>query len=102
MSKTLDCLHMNHINAMVEDYERGFSHLCDLYGAQFNLDLPGDHWHACLITIGGVMFEIFAPTQYLCHARLGPHYVGVEYQVPDVDEAPAEVLARGMGVIREL
>jgi hypothetical protein len=78
MPKTLECQHMNHINAMVEDYEKGVDHLRTLYGAQFNLDLPGDHWHACLITIGGVMFEIFAPTQYLLHARLGPHYVGIE------------------------
>jgi len=102
MSKTLECQHMNHINAMVEDYEKGVEHLRSLYGAQFNLDLPGDHWHACLITIGGVMFEIFAPSQYLLHARLGPHYVGIEYQIPDVDEARSEVQARGMRVIREL
>jgi len=102
MPTTLACLHMNHINAMVEDYERGVEHLRDLYGAQFNLDLPGPHWHACLITIGGVMFEVFAPTEYLLHARFGPHYVGIEYQVPDADEARAEVLARGMRVIREL
>jgi catechol 2,3-dioxygenase-like lactoylglutathione lyase family enzyme len=95
-------LHMNHINAMVEDYEKGVDHLQDLYGAQLNLDLGGDQWHACLITIGGVMFEVFAPRQYLLHARFGPHYVGIEYQVPDADEARAEVLARGMRVIREL
>jgi catechol 2,3-dioxygenase-like lactoylglutathione lyase family enzyme len=95
-------LHMNHINAMVEDLEKGIDHLRDLYGAQFNLDLPGDQWHACLITIGGVMFEVFAPLQYLLHARFGPHYVGIEYQVPDADEARAEVLAREMRVIREL
>jgi hypothetical protein len=56
MPKTLDCLHMNHINAMVEDFEKSVDHLRDLFGAQFNLDLPGAHWHACLITIGGVMF----------------------------------------------
>ena len=48
------------------------------------------------------MFEVFAPSQYLLHARFGPHYVGIEYQVPDADEARAEVLARGMRVIREL
>jgi catechol 2,3-dioxygenase-like lactoylglutathione lyase family enzyme len=102
MPKTLECQHMNHINAMVEDYEKGVDHLRNIYGAEFNLDLPGDHWHACLITIGGVMFEVFAPTQYLLHARLGPHYVGIEYQVPDVDEARTEVQARGMRVIREL
>jgi catechol 2,3-dioxygenase-like lactoylglutathione lyase family enzyme len=102
MSRSLDCIHMNHINAMVEDFDQGVAHLTDLFGAQFNRDLPGDQWHACLITIGGVMFEVFAPIQYLLHARLGPHYVGIEYQVPDADEARAEVLARGMRVIREL
>jgi len=99
MPKTL---HMNHINAMVEDYEKSVGHLCDLFGAQFNRDLPGDHWHACLITIGGVMFELFAPLEYLLHARLGPHYVGVEYQVADVDQARIETQARDMRVIREL
>jgi catechol 2,3-dioxygenase-like lactoylglutathione lyase family enzyme len=99
---TLDCLHMNHINAMVEDFDKSVDHLRELYGAQFNLDLPGDHWHACLITIGGVMFEVFAPSEYLLNARFGPHYVGIEYQVPDADEARTEVLARGMRVIREL
>jgi catechol 2,3-dioxygenase-like lactoylglutathione lyase family enzyme len=102
MPKTLDCIHMNHINAVVEDFDKGVDHLRDLYGAQFNLDLPGAHWHACLITIGGVMFEVFAPLEYLLHARFGPHYVGIEYQVPDADEARTEVLARGMRVIREL
>jgi catechol 2,3-dioxygenase-like lactoylglutathione lyase family enzyme len=102
MATPLHCVHMNHINAMVEDFDKGVAHLRDLYGAQFNLDLPGDHWHACLITIGGVMFEVFAPAEYLLHARFGPHYVGIEYQVPDVDPVRAEVLARGMRVIREL
>jgi catechol 2,3-dioxygenase-like lactoylglutathione lyase family enzyme len=102
MPNTFECLHMNHINAMVEDYEKGVDHLCDLYGAEFNLDMPGDHWHACLITIGGVMFEIFAPTVYLLHARLGPHYVGIEYQVTDVGAAREALLARGGRVIREL
>jgi|HubBroStandDraft_1064217.scaffolds.fasta_scaffold51371_2 catechol 2,3-dioxygenase-like lactoylglutathione lyase family enzyme len=98
----LNCLHMNHINAMVEDYDKSVDRFLDLFGAEFNRDLPGEHWHACLITVGGVMFELFAPTQYLLHARLGPHYVGIEYQVPDVDTARTEVAARGMRVIREL
>jgi catechol 2,3-dioxygenase-like lactoylglutathione lyase family enzyme len=93
---------MNHINAMVEDFDASVEHLVDLYGAQFNLDLPGAHWHACLVTIGGVMFEVFAPTEYLLNARLGPHYVGVEYQVPSVDDAREEFTSRGMRVIREL
>jgi len=102
MPKAVGCLHMNHINFVVEDFDKSVDHFSSLYGAQFNFDLPGEHWHACLITIGGVMFELFAPTEYLLHARMGPHYVGVEYQVPDVDAARTEVLDRGMRVIREL
>jgi len=102
MPEPLDCQHMNHINAMVEDFDRSVSYLGDLYGAQFNQDLPGAQWHACLLTIGSVMFELFAPTEYLLHARLGPYYVGVEYQVADVDEARTEAAARGIRVICEL
>lgn len=102
MPKTLELLHMNHINAVVEDFDASIGLLSDLYGAQFNLDLPGAHWHACLVTLGGVMFELFSPHEYLLNARFGPHYVGVEYQVRSVDEARDEAKARGVRVIREL
>jgi catechol 2,3-dioxygenase-like lactoylglutathione lyase family enzyme len=102
MPKSLKCLHMNHINAMVEDFDRSVDHLRNLFGAQLNFDMPRNEWHACLITIGGVMFEVFAPAEYLLNARFGPHYVGIEYQVPDADEARTEVVTRGMRVIREL
>ena len=61
MAKAVDCLHMNHINFLVEDYDTSVDHLTSLYGAQFNLDLPGDHWHACLITVGGVMLSSSRP-----------------------------------------
>ena len=102
MSDSLDCLHMNHLNAVIEDFDESIEHFTKVFGAQFNHDLPGEHWHACLLTIGGVMFEIFSPTVYLLHARMGPHYVGVEYVVPDVAAARAETLERGLRVIREL
>jgi catechol 2,3-dioxygenase-like lactoylglutathione lyase family enzyme len=102
MPKALKCLHMNHINAMVEDFDTSAAHFRDVYGAQFNLDMPRETWHACLITIGGVMFQLFAPSEYLLHARFGPHYVGIEYQVSDFNEARDEVQARGMRVIRDL
>jgi catechol 2,3-dioxygenase-like lactoylglutathione lyase family enzyme len=99
---TVECIHMNHLNFVVEDYDQSTDHFMSLYGAQLNFDLGGDQWHANLISIGGVMFELFAPKVYLLHARMGPHYVGVEYQVPDVDAARTEVFERGMRVIREL
>jgi len=93
---------MNHLNAVIRDFDESVSHFENLLGAQFNFDLPGDQWHACLITVGGVMFEIFEPKQWLLHGRMGPHYVGVEYQVPNVEEARQEVFERGYGIVREL
>jgi hypothetical protein len=42
------------------------------------------------MTLGGVMFEFFAPKergQGRLLARYGDHYVGIEYHVPDVIRA---------------
>ena len=102
MAKALNCSHMNHINAVVEDFDAMVARFDDLYGAQFNMDMPGEHWHACLTTIGGVMFQFFAPLQYILSARMGPYYVGIEYVVPDVEEARQEVGKRGLRIVREL
>lgn len=102
MPAPITCLHMNHINAAVDGFDDSVAHFHDVYGAQLILDMPREEWHACLITIGTVIFELFAPRDDLLHARFGPHYVGVEYQVPDVSAARETVLARGMRVVREL
>ena len=102
MTKSLNCLHMNHLNAVIQSFDESVAHFEELLGAQFNFDLPGDHWHGYLMTIGGVMFQFFEPAQYILNARMGPHYVGIEYQVPDVEEARQEVFARGFKIVREL
>jgi hypothetical protein len=94
---------MNHINAVVDGYDESVARFTDLYGAQVIMDMPRDEWHACLIVFGGaVIFELFAPHDDLLHARFGPHYVGVEYQVTDVDAAREAIIARGGRVLREL
>ena len=94
---------MNHINAVVDGYDESVARFSDLYGAQVIMDMPRDEWHACLIVFGGaVIFELFAPHDDLLHARFGPHYVGVEYQVTDVDAAREAIIARGGRVLREL
>jgi catechol 2,3-dioxygenase-like lactoylglutathione lyase family enzyme len=95
-------LHMNHINAVVDDFDASVAHFRDLYGAQFISDLPRTEWHACLVVIGGVIIELFVPHDDLLHARIGPYYIGVEYQVPDVENAREIVQARGMRVIRDI
>jgi catechol 2,3-dioxygenase-like lactoylglutathione lyase family enzyme len=100
MSESISCLHMNHLNALVEGSEESVAHFRDLFGAQFLLDLP--EFQSCLIIIGPVIFELFLPTDYLLNARLGPHYVGVEYQVPDTAEARRAVQARGIRLLGDI
>lgn len=103
MAAPITCLSMNHINAVVDGYDRSVDRFVDLYGAQVVMDLPRDEWHACLIVFGGgVIFEIFAPKDELLHARFGPFYVGVEYQVTDVDAARQAIIDMGGRVLREL
>ena len=102
MAAPIECVHLNHINAMVEDYDAMVEGWKDIFGAQLILDLPGPDWHANLTTIGTVIFEMFVPHQTLLHSRYGPHYVGAEYVVTDVEAARAAVLGRGIRVAREL
>jgi catechol 2,3-dioxygenase-like lactoylglutathione lyase family enzyme len=93
---------MNHINAAVDGYDRSVAFFTQVYGAQLIADMPKDEWHACLMAVGGVIFEFFAPYDDLLHARFGPHYVGVEYQTTDVPYARERSAARGVRIIREL
>ncbi len=103
MAAPITCLSMNHINAVVDGYDQSIDRFTDLYGAQVVMDMPRDEWHACLIVFGGaVIFELFAPHDNLLHARFGPYYVGVEYQVTDVEAARRAIIARGGRVLREL
>ncbi len=90
----ITCLHVNHLNALVEDRAASLAHFRDLYGAQFLLDLPDSE--ACLIVIGTVIFELFVPEDVLLHARMGPNFNGLEFQVPDTDEARKALQARGI------
>ncbi len=103
MASPITCVSMNHVNAVVDDYDASVARFADLYGAQVIMDMPRDEWHACLMVFGGaVIFELFAPHDDLLHARFGPHYVGIEYQVTDVDAARRAIIARGGRVLREL
>jgi len=99
MSEMIDCLHVNHLNALVENREDSLAHFRDLYGAQFLLDLPESE--ACLITIGTVIFELFIPQNFLLHARFGPNYNGLEYQVADMGEARKALRARGIRIVED-
>lgn len=91
-------LHMTHLNALVDGYEDSIAHFTEKFGGQVNFRVPGnpedpDDTDACLITIGYVIFEFFAPRRRTERGqgrlldRYGDHYLGIEYQVPDVAEA---------------
>jgi hypothetical protein len=92
---------MNHINAVIDNFDATTDHFRQVYGAQFLCDLPNAAWQACLMAIAGAIFEFFAPHDELLHGRIGPHYLGVEYQVPDVSQARAVVQEHGMRIIRD-
>jgi len=103
MAARITCLHMNHVNAVVDGFDEPVERFKALYGAQVIMDMPRAEWHACLIVFGGaVIFELFAPHDDLLHARFGPHYIGIEYQVDDVDAARQAIIAAGRRVIRDV
>ena len=101
MARSIRCKRVSHFNLVLEDYEASMAHLRELYGAELLHDMPKPHWHACLIEIGGVIIEIFAPPAFLLHARHGPHFQGMEYEA-DMDEVRAVVADHGVGIIRDL
>ena len=91
----------SHMNIVVEDFDASVAHMKELYGAELILDLPTESWHACLVEIGNVILELFAPKDFIIVSRLGPHHLGVEYKA-DVDEARVAAADHGVRVIREL
>ncbi len=95
--------HMNHLNVLVADFDESVAHFQDVFGAQLILDMPRDEWHAGLVTLGTVIFELFAPNGYLLNARFGPHYIGVEYQIAEeIENARKDVRQRGIRIIRDI
>lgn len=101
MSTVIRPVRVNHINIVLEDFDESVGHFEDLFGALFLNDLPQNTWHACLIDIGRVIFEVFAPHEFFLHTRYGPHYIGIEYQadMPEVRQVLAE---QGIRVARDL
>lgn len=100
----------NHINAIVDGYEATIEHFRDRMGFTLDRRIPdsGDGTDACLMTLGGVMFEFFAPKergergQGRLLARYGDHYIGLEYHVPDVTRAREFANEKGVRIINDL
>jgi hypothetical protein len=72
------------MNVVLEDFDATIEHLEGLYGFQFVADLDNKEWHAALVVLGRVLFEVFTPHAWLLNSRYGPHYLGVEFEVMDM------------------
>ena len=65
MADKWQLIHPNHINAIVDGYEPTIEHFRDRVGFTLDKRIPdsGDGTDAFLMTLGGVMFEFFAPKE---------------------------------------
>jgi hypothetical protein len=101
MAATIRPQRVNHMNAVLHDFDAGIAHFRERYGAEFMVDMPQQAFHACLFDIGRVIFELFVPHDFLVSARLGPHYVGLEWQA-DIDEVRAALIEHGVRMVRDI
>jgi catechol 2,3-dioxygenase-like lactoylglutathione lyase family enzyme len=101
MPKSVKARRLSHMNVVVADFDASVRHFEDLFGGVFMKDLDGPNWHAYLVEIGGVIFEPFVPKNFMLHGRIGPHYLGVEYEA-DMDEARGAVADHGIRIMRDI
>src|ERR1700722_18488356 len=102
---------MNHVNAIVDGSERSIEHF-QRVGLDLTRRIPdsGDGTNAFLMTMGGCMFEFFAPTERGEKAngqgrlleKFGDHYLGIEFQVPDVAAAREAANANNIRIINDM
>jgi hypothetical protein len=101
MAQTIHPQRVNHMNAVLQDFDASVGHFTERYGAEFMIDMPQKEFHACLIEMGQVIFELFVPWDFLVSARLGPHYVGLEWQA-DMDEVRVALADHGVRTVRDI
>jgi hypothetical protein len=101
MVKSIRPRRMSHPNLVLEDYDASMAHFRELFGAVLLMDMPKPEWHACLVDIGGVIFEFFAPPVFLLHSRHGPHFLGIEYEA-EMADVRQSIADHGVRNIREL
>jgi hypothetical protein len=110
MADKWQLIHPNHINAIVDGYEETIEHFRDRVGFILDRGIPdsGDGTNACLMTLGGVMFEFFAPRergergQGRLLAKFGDHYIGIEYHVPNTVSAREFAVENDIRIINDL
>lgn len=108
MADHMQLVKVLHVNALVGGYQGTIDHFRDLFGGELHFEQPAiDEVETALMTIGGTLFEWFAPVaiSHRGQGRLlgiyGDHYLGMEYQVADLAEARAVVVSKGVRILRE-
>lgn len=100
MATTIRPTRVNHMNVVVQDYDKGVQHFQEMYDAEFIVDIPQKEMRACLVETGRVLFELFVPLVYLLNSRYGPHFLGVEFQA-DMDVVRQAIAEHGMRIVRD-
>ena len=101
MKRSVRCRKTSHTNIVIASLAQSVGHLEAVFGGSFMLDLPGENWHACLVEVGGLIVELFEPKHFMLHGRIGPHYLGLEYEV-DMEEARAAIADHGIRIMRDI
>lgn len=102
MSQVIRALRVNHLNCVVADFDESVAHYKSVFGAEYLMNVPGEDARACLLQIGRVIFELFAPRMWLLNSRYGAHYLGIEFQVEDMDVARAALAERNIRIARDI
>ena len=101
MPHSIRPIRVNHMNVVLRDHDASVAHLGAHFGAEFIMDMPQKEFHASLVEIGRVIFELFVPHDFLICARYGPHYLGLEWQA-DMADVRAAVADHGLGIVRDI
>ncbi|HKX78224.1 MAG TPA: VOC family protein [Novosphingobium sp.] len=92
---------VNHMNIVLEDFDASVAHFEAVFGAVFLQDIPRETFHAGLIDIGGAMYELFVPGEFLLISRYGAHYLGIEYAA-DMDHVRKVIADMGIRIVRDI
>jgi hypothetical protein len=101
MTRSIRPVRVNHMNAVLEDFDESVAHFGHQFGAELMLDMPQKEFHACLVEMGQVIFELFVPHDFLVSVRYGPHYLGLEWQA-DMEDVRAAVADHGIRIVRDI
>jgi hypothetical protein len=102
MSRPIRALDVQHVNVVHENYDAVVEHYARLFGGVVVFDRLQPTWHACLLDVGGMLFEVFVPNEFFLHTRYGSHYLGIEYRVDDIAAVRETLAAQQVRIARDL